>query len=595
MKRVGMALAIMLAGPAMAQDITLTAPDTGPQITSLLEGASLTLAVDPDADPAPQDYIAAARADYRALLTALYSAGYYGGTVSIKVNGREAADISPLAAPGRIDTIAIAIDKGPKFTFGRARVAPLPEGTTLPDGFQSGEDAGADLIRQATVAGVSAWRDAGHAKADVAGQDIVARHDARKLDASVTLSPGPRLTFGAVTVSGNDDVRSTAITRIAGLPEGAVYSPAELEKAARRLRETGAFDSINLREFDGIGPGDTLPIDIQVVESLPRRFGFGIELSSVEGLKVSAFWLHRNFWGGAERLRVEGEVAGIGGGTGGTDYRIATSLTIPAIYGPDTDLSVNATLSREDEPDYLLDKAAVEVIATRKLTDDLTASAGLGLLTAREETDLGVREYTLFTLPLSATYDKRDNPTNAQNGYYIDVDATPFISLDGGASGGRLYVDARAYRSFGDDDKFGLAARAQIGTVLGAEIAEAPADFLYYSGGSGTVRGQSYKSLGVDTVAGTETTTTGGLSFVGAQLEARYGVTDSIGLVGFYDIGHVGTTQVPGEAGDWHSGLGLGLRYNTGIGPIRLDVGTPANGDDAFSSVEVYIGIGQAF
>ncbi len=594
-KRFGFASVMALAAPVAAQDITLNAPDTGPQITGLLESASLVLALDPDTNPAPQDYVAAARADYRALLTALYSAGYYSGTVSITLNGREAAGISPLAAPGAINTIRIEIDKGPKFTFGQARVAPLPPATELPDGFAPGEDAGADLIRQAALAGVTAWREAGHAKADVADQQIVARHAAQKLDASVRLAPGPRLTFGAVTVSGNADVRATAITRIAGLPEGAVYSPQEVEKAARRLRETGAFDSINLREAEAIGPGKTLPVDIQVVEALPRRIGFGIELSSVEGLKVSSYWLHRNFWGGAERLRVEGEVAGIGGGTGGTDYRIATSLTIPAIYGADTDLTFNASLSREDEPDYLLDKAAIEVIATRKLTDDLSASVGLGLLTAREETDLGVREYTLFTLPLSATYDKRDDPTNAQNGYYIDVDATPFVSLDGGANGGRLYVDARYYKTFGEAERFGIAARGQVGSVIGPDIAKTPADFLFYSGGSGTVRGQTYKSLGVETVAAGETTTTGGLSFIGAQVEARYGVTDSIGLVGFYDIGHVGATQVPGEDGDWHAGLGVGVRYNTGIGPIRLDVGTPANGDDAFSSVEVYIGIGQAF
>ncbi len=593
--RFGLALSLALCGPAAAQEITLNAPDTGPQITALLEGASLVMAIDPEAEPAPQDYVAAARADYRALLTALYSAGYFSGTVSISVNGREASGISPLAAPAQINTVTINIDKGPKFTFGQARVAPLPAGTDLPDGFAAGEEAGADLIRQAAVTGVTAWRDAGHAKAEVADQQIVARHSAQELDASVTLAPGPKLTFGTVTVSGNEDVRGTAILRIAGLPQGAVYSPDEIEKAARRLRETGAFDSINLREADGIGPGDTLPVEIQVVETLPRRFGFGIELSSVEGLKVSSYWLHRNFWGGAERLRVEGEIAGIGGGTGGVDYTIATSLTIPAIYGPDTDLTVSASLSREDEPDYLLDKAEIEVAATRKLTDALTASVGLGLLTAREETAAGVREYTLLTLPLTATYDKRDDATNAQNGYFIDVEATPFISLDGGANGGRIYADARVYRTFGEGDKFGVAARGQVGSVVGSTIDQTPADFLFYSGGSGTVRGQSYKSLGVDTVTAGETTTTGGLSFLGAQLEARYAVTDSIGVVGFYDIGHVGETNVPGDDGDWHAGVGLGVRYNTGIGPIRLDIGTPANGDDAFGSVEVYIGIGQAF
>jgi len=87
----------------------------------------------------------------------------------------------------------------------------------------------------------------------------------------------------------------------------------------------------------------------------------------------------------------------------------------------------------------------------------------------------------------------------------------------------------------------------------------------------------------------------GGLAFAGAQLEARVDVTDSIGVVGFYDFGFVGNTSNPFDDGDWHAGAGLGVRYNTGIGPIRLDIGTPASGDRAGERVEVYIGIGQSF
>ena len=72
-------------------------------------------------------------------------------------------------------------------------------------------------------------------------------------------------------------------------------------------------------------------------------------------------------------------------------------------------------------------------------------------------------------------------------------------------------------------------------------------------------------------------------------------MTDNIGVVGFYDIGFVGETADPFGEGDWHAGAGLGLRYNTGIGPIRLDIATPANGDQIGERVEVYIGIGQSF
>jgi len=113
-----------------------------------------------------------------------------------------------------------------------------------------------------------------------------------------------------------------------------------------------------------------------------------------------------------------------------------------------------------------------------------------------------------------------------------------------------------------------------------------------YSGGGGTVRGQPYQSLGVTASNGEFT---GGQSFAAASVELRASVRENIGVVGFYDAGFV--TEESGFAGesDWHAGAGVGLRYNTGIGPIRVDVATPVTGDDAGRDYQFYIGIGQAF
>ncbi|MEL7089323.1 MAG: outer membrane protein assembly factor, partial [Planctomycetota bacterium] len=173
---------------------------------------------------APQDLLAAALAEYRALIGALYAEGYYSGTVSVRVDGREAADLSPLAAPSRIDRIDVAVDAGPQFRFGRAQVTPIPDATELPVGFVSGEPARSGLIGDAARAGVAAWRDNGYARAEISDQSITANHPARTLDAEVALSPGPRLRFGPLIVTGNTRVREERVREIAGLPEGEVYS-----------------------------------------------------------------------------------------------------------------------------------------------------------------------------------------------------------------------------------------------------------------------------------------------------------------------------------------------------------------------------------
>lgn len=592
---------LMIAGflfcPAslLAQSITLETGTAGEGLRGDIAAASLTYALREEASPAPQDIVAAARADYRRILTALYNAGYYGPSISIRINGLEAEGIAPLDAPTQISDVIIAVDRGGRFDFGTATIAPIATGTLLPDEFATGNVARTNVIRDAVAAGVNGWRELGHAKAAPADQTVVARHPDFALDVSIALSPGPRLTFGALDITGNAAVRRSAIARIAGLPTGDVFAPDEVTAAERRLRQTGAFDSVAISESDTIGPDDTLPFTLAVVESKPRRFGFGLELSSIEGLGVSTFWMHRNAFGGAERFRVDGDISGIGGETGGIDYSISTSLAIPAVYGPRTDFLGTATFSHLDEPEFLIDQVKIEGSVTRLLRDDLTANVGLGLLAAREETDLGTRDYVLLTLPVGLELERRDDPTNAADGYYIALDATPFISLQGAGNGARAFADLRGYRSFGAGDQITLAARTQIGSLLGVDTLTAPADFLFYSGGGGTVRGQPYQNLGVETIVDDETIVTGGLSFAGAQLEARYGVTDAIGLVGFYDYGFIGETSTPLTEGAWHAGTGLGVRYNTGIGPIRLDIGTPANGDDAFGSVDVYIGIGQSF
>ena len=558
-----------------------------------LDTASLLRALEDDADP--QDYVAAARADYRRLLTALYAEGRYGATISITVNGREAADIAPLDAPASVDEVVIRVDAGPRFTFGNVAISPLPPGVTLPTDLGPRRTARTARIESAVRAGLGSWRDLGYAKVAVSGQQVVARHDDSKLDVAVTFDTGPQLRFGDLNISGNDDVRTERIREIAGLPTGEVYSPEEIAKAEQRLRRTGTFDSVTMTQADDVNPGDTLDINAQINESRPRRNGLGIEVSTIEGWTLSAFWMHRNFFGGAERLRIDGEIAGIDGETGGADYRLRGTFSRPATFGADTDFFIRSELSREDEPEFLLDSVSVEVGFSRILTDDLTVSGAVGLLTAREETDAGTREYTLLTLPLDATLERRDVPNDATAGYFASTELTPFVSLVGDVNGARFFADTRGYYSVAEDERLTFSARGQFGSVLNSGLDEAPADFLFYSGGGGTVRGQPYNDLGIDRIEDGEVITSGGTSFAGLQLEARYRLGRDVSLVGFYDVGQVGDTELPFETGDWHAGAGFGLRYNTGIGPIRLDLGTQASGDDAGDDLQVYVGIGQAF
>ncbi|MGI9394947.1 MAG: autotransporter assembly complex protein TamA, partial [Boseongicola sp.] len=556
---------------AYAVEFVFSAPGADSDLRRSLAASSLVLQARNEKTEDPQELVAAARADYGRLLGVLYDAGRFGGVISISVDGREAAAIPPLESPAEVSRIMVQINPGPLFRFSETTVRPLPRRAELPEEFAVGQPAGTGAIRDAAEVAIDSWRLEGHAKARVSEQRIVASHEDRSLAAQLIVEPGPALRFGEVTVSGNEDVRTGRIHTIAGLEEGRDFDPEEIARAERRLRRTGSFSSVVVNEAENIEAGDTLPLDVAVVEQTPRRFGFGAEYSTIDGARLLGFWLHRNLLGGAERFRVHGEVAGIGGETGGSDYTFGARYERPATPRADVDLYAEFGIEKLDEPDFISYSSDFTLGFTRYATDDLTVEFGLGYLYSEVEDSFGTETYSLLTLPLGATLDRRDVLLDPTRGVFVELEATPFVGIDDSSDGAQINLDLRGYKTFGDDRPVTAALRLQLGSIVGPDLLESPQFFRYYSGGADTVRGQSYQSLAIDLGGGIRS---GGRSFAGMSAEARVPVTEAISVVGFYDWGYVGEDSFPDGSGGSHSGAGIGLRYNTGIGPIRLDIAT---------------------
>lgn len=587
--------AMFAAHPAAALErIDFLSPGASDDLASALRSASLLLGSQSDKQTNAQDLFAAAQAEYAQLLGTLYAAGHYSGVIHILLDGREAASIAPLDAPRRIDTITISVEPGPAFRFSRAEIAPLARGTRLPDDFRTGEIARSGSIRSAATAGVDGWRNKGHAKATVAGQDITANHASALLSASIALDPGPRLRFGPLIVKGQDRMRPERIRAIAGLPSGETFSPSELDLATTRLRRTGVFKSVTLTESDSITAPDLLPVTATVVEEKTRRYSLGAEVASLDGVTLSGYWMHRNLLGGAERLKVYGEVANLGAQSSGTDYSLGLTLDRPATFTPDTTVGLMAEIGHVDDIDYSADLASVGLTATQIFSTDLTAHTGFSYDFSKGRDKVSAFEFRNVSLPVGVTWDRRDDTTDATRGFYIDAEAKPFLGFGTTDSGVRVTWDARTYHRFGSS-RFTLAARLQGGAIYGATLLGTPRDELFYSGGGGTVRGQPYQSLGVNVLRiNNQTSRIGGAYFLGSQLEARLGVTKKIGIVGFYDYGQIGIDGFFTDQSRSHSGAGIGFRYDTGFGPIRLDIAKPVGGDSG-GGIQIYVGLGQSF
>ncbi len=586
-------------GPAQALErVQFTVSGAPAELAANLRSASGLVALPADRDSG-EDILATARAEYGALIGTLYAQGYYGPVISVQLDGREASNIAPLDRPARVGRITVQVSPGPQFAFGKIDISPRTRGTQWPEEFRPGNVAGAGTLRSAVAAAVDGWREAGHAKARVLDQDVVADHPNRRLNAAVRIEAGPKLRFGDVAVAGNLRTRENRVRKIAGIPQGEVYSPSEVQRAENRLRRTGAFTSVSIAEDAGITPPDLLGTTINVVEEKPRHFSFGAEISSLEGVTLSGAWMHRNLLGGAEKLRVEGEIGNIGAADSGVDYRLGVTLDRPATFTPDTTLRFSTEIARVDEADYRANSFDLGVGLTHIVNDQLSGRVDLvysyinGTAYSEDGQTASDFIYRSLSLPIGVTWDKRNSKTDATKGFYIETEVKPFQGLSDTGSGVRVTGDLRGYYGFGRRDKVVLAARAQLGMVAGASLQEVPRDDLFYSGGGGTVRGQPYQSLGVRFTEGGTDYKVGGDYFLAASAEARVKVTSKIGLVGFVDAGRVDNGGFF-ENGDWHSGAGLGLRYATGVGPARLDLAAPVGGNTG-SGMQIYVGLGHAF
>jgi len=589
----GLALA---AAPALALDrldfVTSGATDA---VGDAIRAASLMHSMQSQGQTDPQDLLAAARADYGRILAALYAKGYYSAVIHITVDGNEAAGIPPLDVPRSISTIVVRVDPGPPFRFNTARVAPLAPKTTLSDGFRTGQPAESGLVGEALDASILAWREVGHAKAAVQDEQVVADHSTGLLDVDLQLQPGPRLRFGPLVVTGEERMRERRIRKIAGLPEGEVFSETELRGAEERLRRTGIFGSVTLTEDEAITSPDLLGITATVIEQKPRRYSFGAEIASLDGMSLTGSWLHRNLLGGGERLELEGSVTNIGSGESGVDYAFGVSLDRPATLTRDTTAGLLLEFAHLDETDYSADTVEFGLAFSHFFSKALTGRAGLSYSYQDGQDPGGKFTYRNLSLPMGLTWDRRDNLRDTTRGFYLDASAMPFAGFDTTGSGVRSTFDGRAYLSLGAPGKLTVAVRAQGGAVLGSDLLETPRDLLFFSGGGGTVRGQPYRSLGIPVFKGIGPQfEIGGKFFLAGSLEVRAKITERIGVVGFVDAGTVGLDGFTGAFAKSHVGAGLGLRYDTGLGPIRLDVAAPISGATG-DGLQIYVGLGQAF
>lgn len=575
--------------------VTISAPDADKDLLKKLENASALKGDEERPVSGSLGLMAKARSDREQLVAALYADARYEGVVTITIDGKPLDDLPPDAEFKGPQPVPVAIDivSGPKFTLGNVRLEGDAAGLMSADyGLIAGGDAGSGAVLKAEALIVRALKQEGRPLAKVTDRQIVADHATSTLDVTLTVAAGPVAGYGDTTVEGTEKVDRDFTEYMTGLKRGRQYSPDEISDARDRLLALEVFNSVTFKEADKLDADGNIPIGVQVSERKPRYFGVGGTFSNTEGLGLEGYWGHRNLFGRAEKLRIDGAISGIGSNDlSELNYNAGIMFEKPGVIGPASKFFARfkTVLEHPDAYDHFSVKGSTGL--SYELTKKQTVSAEVSLDYSRIHDAFGKHKYLIASIPLQYVYDNRDNRLNPTGGFRVLAYAEPSYDILSGAAFLKLKGEGSAYQSLDSASKFVLAERVAVGSIVGTSLENVPADRRFYSGGGGSVRGYAYQGIGPKDFTGQPI---GGLSFFETSVEMRIAITDTIGIVPFVDAGTVSTKSVPNFS-DVKVGAGVGLRYVTPFGPLRIDAAVPLNRDPDDPHFGIYAGIGQAF
>ena len=430
----------------------------------------------------------------------------------------------------------------------------------------------------------------------VGERDILLDDQTHLGDYTLPVDTGPRSSFGVLRTAGDPVFKLDHLNVFPRFDRGDLYDVRKTDDLRQALVATGLFSNISVEPVrtGQINPDGTEQVDLQVNQtkgkfrSLAATGGY----STGQGFLAEGTWTHRNLF--------SPEGALILGLTGGTQEQGA-SATFRRSNAGRRDKTVTLTAS-VNHSNYDAFDAQTITVAGRISYDStpiwqkkLTYAYGFELVGTNESVyDFNAGEdtrgkYFIAALPGQVLFDRSNDLLNPTKGFRVKLNLSPEGSVQGQF---RPYVRAMLEGTgyFPVRDDLVIAGRLRAGTITGIDRDDIAPSRRYYGGGGGSVRGYGYQRLGPLDPKGDPV---GGRSINEFAIEARYRF-GNFGIVPFFDGGNAYESIYP-TASDLRFGAGIGGRFYTNFGPMRIDVATPLNPREGDGKIALYISIGQAF
>ena len=542
-------------------------------------------------DPANAAQIARrSRADAELLEQLLRSQGYYDAAVEPRTE-----------TAGNAVRVVLEAAAGEQYRFASVELPGLEgagaEAARLREVFavKAGEPVVAQDVIAAGLALRTALGEQGFAEARIGEQQIDIDHGTRLATLVLPVAPGPVATFGAIQVNGEPPFSAAHVWTIARFRRGEPFQRSKIDDLRRALIATSLVSAVEIRTVPTNG-GRTVDLAVRLEPAPSHTIAGELGYGTGQGARVEASWTDRNFLNPEGALTLRG-VAGTSEQLAAVQFRRSNFLQRDQV------LNLQASASHQNFDAY--EARTVQLAGNIERQSNFiwqktwTWTYGgqvLGTIERGVFDTSGVkdtRKFLIAALPLSLGYDGSDSLLDPARGFRLSGRISPELSARNGSfTYGRVQVDASAYRAL--SDTVVAAGRVRLGTILGAGVFDIAPSRRFYSGGGGSVRGYGYQQLGPKDMDGDPI---GGRGLAEFALEARVRLKQfggNFGIVPFLDGGSLTTEAVP-DFRDWRFAVGLGARYYSTFGPIRIDVGVPLNRQKGDGPLAVTVSLGQAF
>jgi translocation and assembly module TamA len=530
------------------------------------------------------------RADADLLAELLRSQGYYDAVVEPRTD-----------QAGDLVRIVLSVEPGQQYRFASVSLPGLdaagPEAEKLRDTFAV--KTGDPVVAQDVIAGEAALRKAlgeqGYAEAKFGEQDVEINHQTHLATLSLPVDPGPVAHFGTIRVTGKPPFSAHHVGIIARFKSGQKFKRSKVDDLRRALIATGLVSTADIQVVP-VNDGRTVDLAVRLEPAPSHTIAGELGYGTGQGARIEGSWTDRNFFNPEGALTLRGVL-------GTREQLVGVQLRRSNFLERDQVLNLSTSASHQKFDAY--EARTVQLAGNIERQSNFiwqkkwTWSGGAEFLATDERgvfSTAGLKDTRTFLIaaaPFALGYDGSDSLLDPTRGFRLSGRLSPELSAHGGKFiYARAQIDASAYRPV--SDRVVAAGRIRLGTIFGASVFDIAPSRRFYSGGGGSVRGYGYQQLGPKDMEGDPE---GGRGLAEFGLEARIRLKQfggNFGIVPFFDGGSLTTKELP-DFSNWRFAAGLGVRYYSSFGPIRLDVGVPLNRQKGDGPVAVTVSLGQAF